>query len=166
MKTLVKVLISALFLLSFQGVAQKIGHVDFDSIVRLLPNYDSVRAVSEKFGKSLDKEYQDMYAELDKKIKEYKDNEKIWTEFMLGMKKKDIEALQQNIQEFPQNAQNEMAKKNAELLGPLEKKAKSLIELVAKEGKYTYVMDSGAGILIISPPGDDLLPMVKAKIKK
>ena len=165
MKNLFKLALVALFLISGTAVAQsKVGHVDFDSIIRLMPRYDSVKKHSEEYGKKLDLEYQTMYQDYEKKVAEFKANELVWTEFIKGMKKKDLEGLQQNLQEFPQNAQNEMAKKNQELLAPLEKSARKAVDDVAKENKYTMVLDNSAGNLLYTTPSDDLMPLVKKKL--
>src|SRR3989304_6334122 len=105
MKNALKLTLIAVLLLSGTSIAQsKIGHVDFDSIIRLMPRYDSVKKQSEDYGKKLDLEYQSMYQEYEKKVADYKANEPIWTDFIKAQRKKDLEGLQQSLQEFPQNA--------------------------------------------------------------
>ena len=37
-----------------------------------------------------------------------------------------------------------------------------LLNTVAKENGYSYIIDASA--LIVSPPGDDILPLVKKKL--
>ncbi|MCC7302311.1 MAG: OmpH family outer membrane protein [Bacteroidia bacterium] len=165
MNNLFRLTLLALFLSAGSLVAQsRVGHIDLDSLIRLMPKYDSVKKVSEEYGKKLDIEYQSMYADYDKKVKEYTEQEKNWTDFIKEMKKKDIIQLEQTLRDFPQNAQNEMAKKNAELLTPLEKAARKAIDDVAKENKYTLVLDSTVGNILYSQPSDDLMPLVKKKL--
>ena len=41
---------------------------------------------------------------------------------------------------------------------------KAAIKAVAKEKGYGYVLDSSVGVLLVSPAGDDLLPVVKTKL--
>ena len=47
-------------------------------------------------------------------------------------------------------------------MGPIQKKAVENVKLVAKEAGYAYVLEAGS--LLVSPPADDLLPLVKKKM--
>jgi outer membrane protein len=55
-----------------------------------------------------------------------------------------------------------MQEKQQELLIPILTKALETIKMVATENKYTYVLDQNS--VIVGPPGDDLLPLVKKKL--
>jgi outer membrane protein len=35
---------------------------------------------------------------------------------------------------------------------------------VAKENGYTYVFNSAEGLILVAPPSDDILPLVKKKL--
>jgi outer membrane protein len=45
---------------------------------------------------------------------------------------------------------------------PIQQKAVETIRTVSKEKGYTYVLDNNA--VLVGPPGDDILPIVKAKL--
>jgi outer membrane protein len=158
MKKLLFVLCMFALGFGYNAQAQKIAHIDFDSLISLMPQMDSIKKVSQDYAKQLDNQYQSLVNEFNTKYQDYMANEK-------NMKKKDLEQLQANIQEFQQNAQQEMARKNDSLLSPIEKKARKAIEDVAKENKYAYVLDSGAGNVLYSQPSDDIMNLVKAKLK-
>jgi outer membrane protein len=55
-----------------------------------------------------------------------------------------------------------IGEKQQTLLGPIQKKAIENIRSVAKESGYAYVFE--AGTLLVSPPSDDILPLVKKKM--
>ncbi len=165
MKKLLFVLCMFALGFGYNAQAQKIAHIDFDSLISLMPKMDSIKKDSQDYAQQLDNQYQSLVNEFNTKYQDYMANEKNWTDLIRNMKKKDLEQLQANIQEFQQNAQQEMARKNDSLLSPIEKKARKAIEDVAKENKYAYVLDSGAGNVLYSQPSDDIMNLVKAKLK-
>jgi outer membrane protein len=58
--------------------------------------------------------------------------------------------------------QQMLNEKQQVLLKPIHDKALDIINTVAKENGYTYILDASA--LIVSPPADDILPLVKKKL--
>src|SRR5437762_2940758 len=53
--------------------------------------------------------------------------------------------------------------KQNRLFGPLYKKVGDALRAVAKEKGYAYVVDKS--VFLVAPDGDDLLPMVAARLK-
>ncbi|HNU89285.1 MAG TPA: OmpH family outer membrane protein, partial [Ferruginibacter sp.] len=49
-------------------------------------------------------------------------------------------------------------------IAPVREKAMDAIKAVAKEKGYSYVIDESTNAILVAPPGDDLLPAVKAKL--
>ena len=78
------------------------------------------------------------------------------------LKRNDLVALYQKVQSWNQTSQQMMGEKQQALLAPIKTKALETIKEVAKENGYTYIFDAAA--LIVSPPGDDILPLVKKKL--
>jgi outer membrane protein len=78
------------------------------------------------------------------------------------LKKNDMAALAQKVQGWQQTMQQMIQEKQQTLLGPIQKKAIDNIKLVAKENGYAYILE--AGTLLVSPPADDILPLVKKKM--
>ena len=76
----------------------------------------------------------------------------------------EIMDLQQRIQSFQASAQEQLQMKEQDLLQPIIDKAKKAIEDVAKENGYTYIFDSGLGVLLYMPEGDDVKALVKTKL--
>ena len=61
-----------------------------------------------------------------------------------------------------QQAQQLYQQKQQELIAPIQKKAIEAVNAVAKEHGYGYVLTKEA--LLVSPPAEDMLPLVKAKL--
>jgi outer membrane protein len=58
--------------------------------------------------------------------------------------------------------QQRIQQKSQDLIGPIKTKASEGIKATAKESGYAYVLESAA--VLVGPPGDDILPLVKKKM--
>jgi outer membrane protein len=76
--------------------------------------------------------------------------------------KEKMKKLLVELQGFEQSYQQQMQQKQEELMAPVAQKANQLISEVAKANGYAYVFRKEA--LIVSPEGDDILPLVKKKL--
>jgi outer membrane protein len=72
--------------------------------------------------------------------------------------------MEARIQKFQQTAQDDMARKEQELVAPLLDKAKQAVDEVAKLKGYDYVLDSSAGALVTYPEEHDLLKAVQSHL--
>ena len=78
-------------------------------------------------------------------------------------KAKDIEDLQTRLQQFYQQAQTELQRKQTELAQPLHSKLQDAVDAVGKEGSFTVVLYKDM-MLYYATPAVDITPMVKAKL--
>jgi len=167
MKKTVKLLaILALVTFTFAANAQsqKFGHVDFAKLYSLMPGQDSVRAVYEAYATGLQNQMATMQAELENKFGEYQANQATMSNIIKQTKEREIQDLQVRIEEFTQQAQQDLGTKEQELTAPLIEKARKAVEDVAKDKGYTYVFNSTEGLLLYANPSDNILPLVKAKL--
>jgi outer membrane protein len=70
--------------------------------------------------------------------------------------------LYQEVQGFNQKAEEQMAQRQQQLVGPIRVKAMDAIKAVAKEAGYAYILD--VSTLIVAPPADDIVALVKKKL--
>lgn len=152
-----------IFGFSLVGMAQKMGHIDSNELLKLMPGRADAEASLKKHTTELEAQYKLMNSELETKYQEYTASQATMTELIKQMKVKELEDLQQRIQAFQQSAQAELEKKEQELLAPIIDAAKKAIQDVAAENGFTYVFDSGVGSLLVAK-GEDLLPKVKKKL--
>jgi outer membrane protein len=78
------------------------------------------------------------------------------------LKRNDLIALYQKVQGWNQTMQQLVQAKSQELIVPIRNKAYETIKIVAKEAGYSYVLEEQA--VLVGPPGDDILPLVKKKL--
>jgi outer membrane protein len=111
----------------------------------LAQNYDDMR-----------REFSEQYSLLSSK-----DTAK-YTKAQLELKRKNLGDLYQKMMTFQQQAQQMAQQKNQELLAPIQRKAVEAIQAVAKENGYTYVFVKEQ--LLVSPPSEDIINLVKKKL--
>lgn len=167
MKNNFRILIAffAMLILAGSNVnAQKIGYVDLQELMQLMPEYKKANTDMEAFGKSLEDELKKMSDEFQKKVADYQKGEKTMPEAIRNVKQQELQDMQTRIQDFQQSAQENIRKKEAELLKPIIEKAKSAIGQVAKETGYTYIMDSSVAGFLYKPEETNVLAAVKKKL--
>ncbi len=162
--------IAAFLLLALGSIniasAQKIAHLSLDSLVSLMPETKTATEAAQQYLKGLNEESVAMQTEFESKYKDYLEKEATMSELLKRNKQEDLQQLQNRIQEFQRQAEQEYRKKQAELTAPILEKAKKGIEAVAKEGGYKYVLDTSTQntSVLYSEAGDDILMAVKKKL--
>jgi len=165
MKNVIKSIVVCVALFTCTAVqAQKIGHISLDSLLTVMPESKTAKATQAEYYKQLEGTIVTMQTELQTKYKDYQDNEMKFNELIKQTKQKELNDLNQRIQDFQASAQQDLQKKNDELTKPIFDKARKAIEQVAKENGYKYVIDSSAGNLLYSEPSDDILTLVMKKL--
>ena len=106
-----------------------------------------------------------MTAEYQESVQDYQSNEASYTDLIKQDKIAEITGLEQRIQAFQQNAQQSLQKKEQELLEPILSKARSAIEEVAVEGNFTYIFDKSVGSILYAKESENVLSLVKKKLK-
>lgn len=153
--------------MSFSAFAQqKIGHINADELLQLMPETKTAQAQLETYGKQLEKELAEMEDELDAKYKAFVDNQAVLTALAKQTKQQELQQLQQRIQEYGQNAQRDLQNKQVELLTPIIDKATKAVQDVAKENGYSYILDSSQSkaVVIFQTDSTDIMKLVKKKL--
>ncbi|HTI57838.1 OmpH family outer membrane protein [Mucilaginibacter sp.] len=168
MKKLLKVALVAVCIVFAGNIAKaqtKIGYVNFAQIIQIMPEAKTVQTQLETYGKQFQDQYTAMTTELQSKGQQYEAQRATMTDAIRSAKESELQDLQKRIQAFQTDAQQKIASRQDELSKPLIDKARAAVAQVAKEKGYTYVINSSQNdILIVSPPGDDMLADVKAKL--
>ncbi|MHB8259448.1 MAG: OmpH/Skp family outer membrane protein [Bacteroidia bacterium] len=147
-----------------QAVAQKIAHIQLDSLISIMPETKQAQEVAQGYMKDLEKQVTSMQSEFDGKYQDYTANEASYTELVKKTKMEELQTLNQRIQDFRTQAQQDYQKKSGELSKPIYEKAKKAIDIVAKEVGYKYVFDTSTGVVLFHEPSDDIFLIVKKKL--
>ena len=143
----------------------RIGHIDSDELLSLLPESDSAQKVLEKETKSIRDQLELMQVEFNRKYNDYITKADSLSKFIRQSKEEELQVIQQRIQTFEGNAQQSIQQMQSELFQPIIEKAQKAIQEVAKENNFTYILDLGSGtVLFHSEDSEDIMPLVKLKL--
>ncbi len=163
-KTVIILFLVAFSTATFAQVKQKFGHIDSNELLKLMPGRDSATAKIQAYSKTLETQLKGMQSELESKYNDYQANADKFTDLIKQTKQKELQDIQARIEAFQTSAQDDLQKKQEELLKPIIDKAKAAIEKVAKDNQFTYIFDAGLGVLLYSDPTQDILPLVKKEM--
>ena len=141
---------------------QKIGYVNTDELIGIMPEAEKADVELKDFQTALGQQGQDMMKELTAKDSIFvKDSAKL-SPSMKEIKRKELIELYQRVQGWQTQAQELYQQEAQKKIAPIRDKAMDAIRVVAKENGYSYILDINA--IIVAPPGDDVLPLVKKKL--
>lgn len=154
----------ALVISSFTAAAQKVAHINLDSLISLMPESKVAQQSVQDYAKQLEQQVTAMQTELQAKYEDYQAKSKDMAELVRASKEKELNDLNQRITDFQQQAQADYQKKSAELSKPVYEKAKKAIDQVAKDNGYKYVLDTSTGLVLYSEPTEDIINLVIKKL--
>ncbi len=168
MKNLIKIVVVAVLFCCGEAYAQtalKIAHINTQDLIMTMPERDAAVKELEALQKELGQEYELLQVEFNKKYQDYLANSKNLTDLVRTSREQELQDMSRNMSTFEQSAQEEISKKNSDLMSPITDKITKTIADVAKEQNITYVLDSSPGMMLYkSLDAIDLLPAVQAKM--
>jgi len=165
-KKIFKVVVVAglLMFTSFAKAQTKIGYINFQQVISLMPDTKTINAQIQTYQKQFVDQLTAMNNELQTKGQDYQKNSATMTDAIRSAKQAELQDFQKRMQDYQDDARQKVEAKSNELSKPLIDKARAAITDVAKEKGYAYVLDSSQQIMVVLPPGDDMLEPVKAKL--
>ena len=140
----------------------KIGYISTEELIGSMPEAEKATAQLQDYQAALQQQGNDLGRELQEKDSAFgKDSAKL-SPAAKDLKRNDLIALYQKYQGWQQIMQQKLQEKQQELLIPIRTKAIENIKAVAKENGYSYILDQNS--VIVGPPGDDVLALVKKKL--
>jgi outer membrane protein len=149
---------------SNQSHAQtKLGYISLTELISSMPETKKADSSLAEFSAALNQNFEDQKREFNEQdsILSSKDTVK-YTKAQLELKRKNLAEMYIKLQGYQQQAGQQYQQKQQDLITPIQKKAIEATQNVAKENGYTYVFIKDA--LLVSPPAEDLLPLVKKKL--
>jgi len=141
----------------------KIGHINSNEILALLPDVKAADAQLQRYAKQLDDEIKRQYGEYQQKYTALMSDTTL-PKSVMDAKAQELASLESNITQLQQSSQDQMLKKKDELYQPILAKIDRAIQSVAKEQHYTYIIDASTGALVYGVDTYDITPYVKKKL--
>ena len=140
----------------------KIGYISTEELIGAMPEAEKATTQLQEYQAALQQQGNDYLAEFQEKDSLFgKDSAKL-SPAAKELRRTGLIELYQKVQGWNQVMQQKLQEKQQELLIPIRNKALETIKVVAKESGYTYVLDQNS--VIVGPPGDDILALVKKKL--
>ena len=165
MKNLIVAVVFGISILGLSGTAfsqNKIGYISTEELIGVMPEAEKANTELQEYQAALQQQGQSYYTELNELDSLFARDSAKMNKATKDLKRNDMIALYQKVQGWQQTSQQKIGEKQQELLGPIQRKAIENIRAVAKENGYNYIFEAGS--LLVSPPADDILPLVKKKL--
>ena len=164
MKKILLIAVSALVAVS--AFAQnKFAHVNFSELVQLCPDADEARVKMSAASTEAQETYQAMVEEFQTKYQQYESKASTWSDSIRASKEKELQDMQERIQNFQQLAQQSLSQKEQQLIAPIVEKINKAIEAVGKENGFIYIFDTASQVILYnSDQSTDAEALVKAKL--
>lgn len=158
---ILSILLIALCSVGFSQSKAKFGHIDYGAVIRLIPGVDTAQTALETYTKDFQVEGEIMANEFSKLQTEYERLASLPTTSpaILKLKRDDLEKKYERIEAFSAYMQEQIQKKQMDLLKPFQDRLIEAIATVAKAENFTYIFDSTT--LLSSQNGEDIAPKVK-----
>ena len=159
-----KIIIALLLALPFTTMAAdlKIGVFNSQEVITIMPEYNAAMSELENMNLKFQTESKKLQEELEKKYQEYTSTAETLEPAIRQYKETELARLQQSIQEFATSAENNIKKKQQELMMPIITKINQAIKKVGDENGFTYIIDNAANIIpYVSPNAENVLPLIK-----
>jgi len=137
-------------LVSFSQPQLKIGHVNFEEIMSVLPESDSAKAILQKETKELESAYEELTVTYNQLYDDYQKGLTSYSALVKRTKEDELLDKQKRMSEFEQNASAILQNRNAELVKPIIEKINKAINKVATENGFTYILDISKGSVVFT----------------
>lgn len=118
----------------------KIGTVDSEYIISLMPETTIVMNRSQAYGAKLDSSFSVKVKKYQLKVEDFKKNEKTLGVLAKQADYNEITEMEADIKKYQQNGSQLMQLKKNELMRPLYKKLSDAISVIAKAGGYSQIL--------------------------
>lgn len=163
LKTLLLATVVCLITISFSQAQSKVAHINSEELISAMPEYKAAQNQLETLGKTYQADLQNMSTEFQKLVKQYEAEAPTKTDEENAKRGQEVQEKEQNIRQYNATAQQDMQKKQIDLLKPITEKAKAAILKVGRAQGFDYILDSSQGVAILTD-GKNLLDDVKKEL--
>lgn len=167
MKKILVVVMAAMLALPVVSVAQKLGHINSQELLSIMPESKTAEAKLKAKGQEVETQMKDLQTQYQNLFKGYAEamEAKTMTAEAQKAKEESLQAMQVKIKAYQEQAQKDLDKLQSDLLGPIFEKANKAIQDVGTKNGFTYIFDTSArSIVYVAPTSENVLPLVKKEL--
>jgi outer membrane protein len=140
----------------------KIGYISSQEVVSIMPQTRKADSSLQDLRSALVQNATDKQTAFYAAIDKFNKDSTGMSDAVKNVKRADLTKMGQELSGEEERIQQELQKRQQELITPINKKAYEAIQAVAKENNFTYVFEKEA--LLVAPPAEDILPLVAKKL--
>lgn len=157
-------IVLCIFFVSLGNAQNKVGTIDSELVVGLMPETKKVLNLLSRYANRLDSTYQIKYKEYQDKVAAYQKNEKTFSEEYNKIKLEEITSIENELQQNQTNANRLIQLKRNELMRPLYRKLEGVISEIAKAGGYSQIISTKNTEFAYIDPNFDITKKVIDKL--
>lgn len=144
------------------GQNLKFGIINSQEVISKMPERDSAEAKLMKLRNELGSQIEALQVEYNQKLQAYVQGREKMADLVRQNKEKELQDLQQRVQEYGQNAEAELGKQQNALLKPIVEKLNEAIKAVGKANGFAYIFDTAVPSLAYydAALAVDVMPLV------
>ncbi|WP_299456433.1 OmpH family outer membrane protein [uncultured Microscilla sp.] len=123
-----------------QAQQYKIGYFDTQYVLPKMTEYKRAQTEMQTYTKKLEDEFKRKQQMFQKQVQAFRQQEAKMSAAARKAKGEQLSKQQMELQRFQQTAQTRIDKKRGNLLNPIYKKVEAALAVVAKEGKYNFII--------------------------
>ena len=158
-----KIIIAMLLIAPMALSAQKFGHINTQELFTQMPEVAQIKLKMDTIQGQYESQLASMQEEIQKKMQDYQAQEATMADAVKQIRQQELQEMNQRIQLFYQTAEQDIQKKQQELLTPVHEKMSKAIKAVGERENYTYIFDSQA-MVHIGADAIDVTPAVKKEL--
>ena len=139
---------------------QKIGHIDTETVMKRLPEFQTAQQEVERLTSQYQSELDQLAQGADALEREFAARELLYTDQERETKQAEIAARRQEVEALRRRyfgPQGELVRGQQQAMRPIQERVLTAIETVADEGGYDYVLDrAGEVVFLYAKPQHDL----------
>ncbi|MBQ3672957.1 MAG: OmpH family outer membrane protein [Paludibacteraceae bacterium] len=158
-----KFIIAMLLIAPMALSAQKFGHINTQELFAQMPEMNQVKLKMDTIQSQYENQLASMNEEFQRKAQDYQSQEATMADAVKQIRQQELQEMQQRIQIFYQTAEQDIQKKQQELLTPVHERMTKAIKAVGERENFTYIFDSAA-MVHVGADATDVTPAVKKEL--
>ena len=135
----------AMLFASLQMSAQKVGYINTEKILSVIPEYKSAQIQLENLSKQYSQKIESEYAKIETMYQTYQQQKGSLSAQVRAQRENEIISREQNVKELQKTYFGQdglMQKKSEELLNPLKERVDAAIKKIAENGNFMIIFDT------------------------
>lgn len=158
-----KTILAMLLALPMTMFAQKIGHVNFETVIQGMSEYTAAQTEFQNLQKQLSEEMQRKQTEFQTKSEAYDKEKATLSETLRTYREQELKKAYEELSQFAQTCEQELQKVQQTKMGELQEKVLKAVQEVGAAGGFAYILPAN-GVAYVGTSAIDITDQVKAKV--